>query len=228
MTHCIYARVAGPALRMFFYEEKKNYSYYYYLSSSSSSSSSSLNKYRGNQTSDRRQKGRSFGPRTPDWFSHLRCRLFLPLSLFLSNLTPTHQKCVLLLRLFETDKCVTHMRKRFLHATMEDAPASHGASSTTRTPPPPSVPSSSRKWPRFWSGSKPTGRKRGRRRRKRWHGSISTDSSPRIPAVFYPGEDGDVPAVQTARTTGKRTNSGVEGRRRRLLCSIFAARGVLC
>ncbi len=25
-----------------------------------------------------------------------------------------------------------------------------------------------------------------------------------LPAVFYPGEDGDVPAVQTARTTGKK------------------------
>ena len=53
-----------------------------------------------------------------------------------------------------------------------------------------------------------------------------------LPAVFYPGEDGDVPAVQTARTTGKKRERENSSRRGdvvgRLLCSIFAARGVLC
>ena len=55
-----------------------------------------------------------------------------------------------------------------------------------------------------------------------------------LPAVFYPGEDGDVPAVQTARTTGKKRERERENSSRRgdvvgrLLCSIFAARGVLC
>ena len=84
---------------------------------------------------------------------------------------------------FETDKCVTHNTKASY------TPRWKTTRTPPRSPPPaaaaaaPSVPSSSRKWPRFWSGSKPTGRKlRGRRRRKRWHGSISTDSF----AAHYP------------------------------------------
>ena len=53
-----------------------------------------------------------------------------------------------------------------------------------------------------------------------------------LPAVFYPGEDGDVPAVQTARTTGKKrerekiplaaeTSSVV-------FCARFSPRAVFC
>ncbi len=113
---------------MFFYEEKKNY--YYYLSSSSSSSSS-LNKYRGNQTSAR-QKGRSFGPRTR-WFRifDVVCFSFLrssfPLAFVIKSEHPS--KIRPSLRHFWTSKTkMRHTRKRFSNA-MEDAPASHGASS---------------------------------------------------------------------------------------------------
>ena len=170
---------------MFFYEEKKNY--YFYLSSSSSSSS--LNKYRGNQTSAR-QKGRSFGSRTR-WFRifDVVCFSFLrssfPLAVVIKSEHPFKMRPSLRHFWNLKTKCVT--RESASRTPWKTRRRVTARRRSTRTPPPPSAPSSSRKWPRFWSGSKPTGRKRGRRRRKQWHGSISTDSSPRITRSFLPG-----------------------------------------